>query len=222
MVESVRPLLIQFFHFLISSRFFNSFLGLGGRWFVLLRFLIRNRVWTGRNTETLLLTAPITDTVDRSTKVLSFEGDESSAFFASRFSFFSLYEGVASNASRYTSITPVLKNLHWLPVEHRSVFKTATLVYKFLHTGFPKYFAPYISSYSSSYSTRRSQSGGNFLVIPKFQPSIHKSVKQFGHSFAFDAPTIWNALPEKIRASPSLASFRKRLKIHLYTKAYPP
>ena len=85
-------------------------------------------------------------------------------------------------------ITPVLKNLHWLPVEHRSVFKTATLVYKFIHTGFPKYFAPYISSFSSSYSTRHSQSGGNFLVIPKFQPSIHKSVKQFGHSFASMLP----------------------------------
>ena len=113
-------------------------------------------------------------------------------------------------------------NLHWLPVEHRSVFKTATLVYKFLHTGFPKYFAPYISSYSSSYSTRHSQSGGKFLVIPKFQPSIHKSVKQFGHSLAFSAPTVWNALPEEIRASPFLASFRKWLKTHLYTKAYPP
>ena len=48
---------------------------------------------------------------------------------------------IVSNTSRYTSKTPVLKKLHWLPVEHRSVFKTATLVYtlvyKFLHTGFP-------------------------------------------------------------------------------------
>ena len=57
------------------------------------------------------------------------------------------------------------------------MFKTATLVYKFLHTNFPKFFAPYISSYSGSYSTSCSQSGGNFLVIPKFQPSVHKSVK---------------------------------------------
>ena len=47
---------------------------------------------------------------------------------------------IISNTSRYTSITPVLKNLHWLPVQHRSVFKTATLVYKFLHTGFPQVF----------------------------------------------------------------------------------
>ena len=96
---------------------------------------------------------------------------------------------IISNTSRYTSITPVLKKLHWLPVENYSVFETATRVYNFLHTGFPKYFAPYISSYSC-YSSRRSQSGGNFLVIPKFQPSVHKSVTQFGYSFAFDAPTV--------------------------------
>ena len=37
------------------------------------------------------------------------------------------------------------------------VFKTATLVYKFLYTGFPRYFAPYLSSYTSSYSTRLSK-----------------------------------------------------------------
>ena len=132
---------------------------------------------------------------------------------------------IVSNTSRYTrytSITPVLKKLHWLPVKQRIMFKTATLVYKFLHTGFPRYFAPYFSSYCSSYCTRCSQSGGNFLVIPKCYPSVHKSVKQFGNSSAFDATTVWNALPDEIRATPSLASFRKKLKTYLYTKAYPP
>ena len=34
---------------------------------------------------------------------------------------------ITSTTKRYTSITPLLKNLLWLPVEHRSVFKTATL-----------------------------------------------------------------------------------------------
>ena len=122
---------------------------------------------------------------------------------------------IVSNSSSYTSITPVLKKLHWLPVEQRTVFKTATLVYKFLHTCFPRYFAPYLSSYSSFYSTRRSQSGGNFLVIPKLYLSVHKSVKQFGNSFTFDTPTVWNALPDEFRASPSPASFRKQLKTYL-------
>ena len=114
---------------------------------------------------------------------------------------------IVSNTSRYPSITPVLKRVHWLPVEHHSVSKIATLT-SFFTLVFPKYFAPYISSYSSSYSTRRSQSGGHILVVPKFLSSIHKSVKQFGYNFAFDDPTVWNALPDEIHASPSLASFR--------------
>ena len=121
---------------------------------------------------------------------------------------------IASNTRRYTSITPVLKKLHWLSVEHRSIFKTATFFYKFLHTGFPKYFAPYISSYSSSYSTRCSQSVGTFLVIPKFQPSIHKSVKQSCYSFALVSLIVSLLLLS--------ASFRKQLKTYLYTKSYPP
>ena len=85
---------------------------------------------------------------------------------------------IVSNTSRYTSITPVLKKLHWLPVEQYTVFKTATPFYKFLDTGLPLYFAPYLSSYNSSNSTRRSQSGCNFLVMPHFHPSVHESVKQ--------------------------------------------
>ena len=83
--------------------------------------------------------------------------------------------------ANYSASKIVQPELHqtpvWLPVEQHTVFKTATLVYKFLHTGFPRYFASYISSYSRSYSTRRSQSGGNFLVIPNFYCSVHKSVK---------------------------------------------
>ena len=92
------------------------------------------------------------------------------------------------------------------------MFKTATLVYKYLHTGFPRYVAQYLYSYSSCYSTRHSQSAGNFLVIPNFYSSVHKSVKQFDDNFAFHVPTVWNALPDEICASPSLASFRKHLK----------
>ena len=92
---------------------------------------------------------------------------------------------IISYTSRYTSITPVVKKLHWLPVEHHSLFNTATFVYKFPHTGFSKYFAPFLSSYSSFYCTRSSQSGGNFLVISKFYPSTHNPVKQFGYFYLF-------------------------------------
>ena len=121
---------------------------------------------------------------------------------------------IVTNLSKYTSITPVLRKLHWLPVQFRSEFKLATLVYKFIHTAFPKYFAPYLSTYRTTYNSRCSQSVANFFNVPKFQPTFHKSTRQFGFSFAFDAPTVWNSLPEDIRASPTIASFRRKLKTY--------
>ena len=36
---------------------------------------------------------------------------------------------------KHSHITPVKKTLHWLPIKHHSIFKTALLVYKFLHSG---------------------------------------------------------------------------------------
>ena len=127
---------------------------------------------------------------------------------------------IVSNTSRFACITPVLKKLHWLPVKHHSVFKIATLVYKFLHTGFPRYFDPYISSYSSSVP-------GTVRVVVMsllFQSTNPLSINLSSSlvSFAFDAPTLWNALPDEICASPSLASSIMQLKTYLYTKAYPP
>ena len=74
---------------------------------------------------------------------------------------------IVTNLSKFTRITPVLMKLHWLPV---SEFKLATLVYRFIHTGFPKYFAPYLSTYHNTYNTRRSVA--NFLNVPKFQPKF--------------------------------------------------
>ena len=127
---------------------------------------------------------------------------------------------IVSNTSRYTSITLVLKKLYWLPVGQRTVFKTATLVYKYLHTSFPRYFAPYLSSYSSSYSTRHSQSGGNFLVIPKFALLFINLSNSLVIVLLLMLPLC--GMLFQICASPSLASFRKQLKTYMYTKAYPP
>ena len=33
---------------------------------------------------------------------------------------------------------------------------------------------------------------------------------------------LWNALPDDVRAAPSVATFRRRVKTYLYNKAYPP
>ena len=81
---------------------------------------------------------------------------------------------------------------------------TATLVYKFLHTGNPKYFDSSLRLHK--YNTRHGQPNSLFLEVLKFVPSVFSSEKQFGLRFSFDAPTLWNDLPHDIRHSPSVAS----------------
>src|SRR5688572_1793491 len=44
-----------------------------------------------------------------------------------------------TNTSKYEHITPVLKSLHWLPVQQRIRFKLGLIVYKTLNSGQPEY-----------------------------------------------------------------------------------
>ena len=114
--------------------------------------------------------------------------------------------------------TPIRKTLHWLPTRYRCIFKIALLVYKYLHTNCPKYFSSFLKVRQCAYNPRLSQSDGLILHVPQYQPSIYKSTKQFGLSFAYDAPKIWNEL----RSATSIATFRKKLKAYLFCQAYPP
>ena len=89
--------------------------------------------------------------------------------------------------------------------------------------GSPSYFETFLSLSSCSYSTRCSHSDRQYLTVPPFHSSVFKSVKHFGHSFAFGAYKIWNELPNDVRCcATSVASFRKKLKTCLFAKAYPP
>ena len=124
----------------------------------------------------------------------------------------SIQNTLARIVTNHRKYAHVLKQLHWLPVKYRCMFKTATLVYKFLHSGSPSYFQPFLSLSSCSYSTRRSHPDHQYLTVPPFRSSVFKSVKHFDHSFAFYAPKIWNELPYDVRSAASVASFRKKLK----------
>ena len=48
---------------------------------------------------------------------------------------------------------------------------------------------------------------GKILELPQFVSSVHKSTKQFDFSFAYDAPKVWNELPDDILSTISLPSF---------------
>ena len=127
-----------------------------------------------------------------------------------------------TGASKYTHITSSLRTLHWLPIRQQIIFKTLVLVYKYLTTSQPMYFAPVLSLYKSAMNTRRSNPKNLFLQVPHYCASIHKSKVHFNNSFSYDAPKLWNYLPHDIRNAPNRSCFKSRLKTYLLQKSFPP
>ena len=104
---------------------------------------------------------------------------------------------IVTRSSKFCHITPALKSLHWLPIRQRIRFKTATLIYKFLHTGKPAYFGPHLTSYTCKVNTRRGNPDNMYLHVPSYRPSINKSKVHFSNSYHYDGPVLWNALPHE-------------------------
>ena len=45
---------------------------------------------------------------------------------------------------------------------------------------------------------------GEVLEVPQCIPAVHKSYKQYGFSFVYDASNVWNELPDVIFSATSL------------------
>ena len=113
---------------------------------------------------------------------------------------------------KYDHISPILKSLHWLPVEKRIDFKILTLTYKCLHNLAPKYLEELIKPYNPIRNLRSSDQ--LLLEVPKTR------LKTYGdRSFTKAAPTLWNSLPLEIRSCDSLDTFKTQLKTFLFNRS---
>ena len=122
---------------------------------------------------------------------------------------------VVTRSSKFSHITPQLKKLHWLQ------FKIGLITYKILTQGQPVYLRGLIHPYTSFRNTRRSTPKLKFVQTPTFDHRVYKSIKHFSNSFSHYAPALWNSFPLHVRNSPSVASFRKHLKTHLFSSSFP-
>ena len=120
--------------------------------------------------------------------------------------------GVICLKPKFNHITPVLVQLHWLPVKFRIEFKIALFVYKALHGMAPPYLAELLQGKPKTrYQLRLSDK--DLLLVP---PS---SWKTFGdRAFTHAGPTLWNSLPLALRLQPTVESFKNHLKTYLFKK----
>ena len=116
---------------------------------------------------------------------------------------------IVTQTRKSDHITPVLFDLHGLPVSYRIVFKILLLVFKSLNNLSPSYLADRLSYQSHS---RVLQSASKQLLD---QP--RSITKTYGDkAFSVCASKLWNSLPLDLPRSPPLTGFRKELKTYLF------
>ena len=88
-------------------------------------------------------------------------------------------------SKKYSHITPVQRELHWLPVRFRVEYKIGLIVFKCLNALAPSYLTDLLHPYVPTRSLRSASKG--LLQVPRSRLST------FGaRSFASFAPRLWN------------------------------
>ncbi len=117
---------------------------------------------------------------------------------------------IVFKAERLHPSAPLLKCLHWLPIEQRIKYKVLLVVYKSINGLAPPYLDKFLVQYSSGRENLRS--GDDPLLL-----SIPRTIRNYGDkSFHAAAPRLWNSLPATLRNSSSVTVFRKQLKTFLF------
>ena len=119
---------------------------------------------------------------------------------------------IVSCAKKHQHITPVLKDLHWLPVKQRIDFKVLTFVHKFFQNISPFYIQEILECHRPNRVLR--SSGNNKLVVPRSHSTLGD------RAFSIYSPIKWNALPAYLKLSFTHDNFKRHLKTFLFKQAF--
>jgi hypothetical protein len=108
--------------------------------------------------------------------------------------------------------SPLIKELHWLPVKERITYKTLLLVYKSLNELAPAYLADILNIYTPPSGCRHLRSHTDSTRLTCYRTHNTSGDKAFINS----APKLWNNLPITLRQSNSISEFKSKLKTHLF------
>ena len=119
-----------------------------------------------------------------------------------------------SNLPKSAHVTPLLRDLHWLPIAARIRFKTLDLAYRAAKGTAPSYLRSMVSNYTPS-RPLRSTSAGRLRPTPVRAPG---GSSRRSRLFSVLAPQWWNELPTTVRTAETRPIFRRRLKTHFFNR----
>ena len=110
--------------------------------------------------------------------------------------------------------TPLLQQLHWLPMSERIKYKTACMCYNSITGSAPSYLSELLQLYIPSRSLL-SSSDTHILKLRRFNRKTHGFL-----SFSYFGPHIWNNLTQYVRHTNSPPSFKNKLRTFLFSEHF--
>ena len=118
-----------------------------------------------------------------------------------------------TRTARHDHITPVLRELHWLPIHSRIDYKILMYTYKALHGDAPSYLTDMIGIKPHSRQLRSNNSIQ--LCVPNYKTKTYGA-----RTFSTAAALLWNNLPSHLKECATTDAFKRNLKTHLFTIEY--
>ena len=101
---------------------------------------------------------------------------------------------------KFDHVTPLLTELHWLPLCHRIVLKILLYTFKAFHGISPTYLTELITPYVP----RRALKATDQLLL---EQATHKPKPVGLRAFSVCVPCLWNSFPFEIKCSASVPIF---------------
>ena len=120
---------------------------------------------------------------------------------------------LVTRSRTHDHITPILQNLHWLPIRSRIAFKILVLTYHCLHGTAPAYLQDLIQQYQPARNLRSKNK--HLLSAPAITSTSYGS-----RSFQNAAVHLWNSLPNNVKLAKTTDLFKTRVKTHLFNQCY--
>jgi hypothetical protein len=120
---------------------------------------------------------------------------------------------LVSLTCKYDHITPVLKDLHWLPIAQRIEYKILLLTFKALIGQAPAYLKDLLQL---SHQTRSLRSNDQRLLVCPRSRTVHYGDR----CFSVAAPVWWYKLPQHLRLCDSVSLFKSQLNTYLFNAAH--
>ena len=120
---------------------------------------------------------------------------------------------IITNTRKYDHVTPLLRELNWLPVREQLRYRDTVLVYKCQNGLAPQYLMD--KFFKRLCIHNRDTRARDSLQIPLFR------TKTGQRSFIFRGTNIWNNLDDDLKERTSLTSFKRALRDSLLRQTFP-